>query len=172
MKKNLLTLIILVLCFANVALTAVLVITILPETQKANELITKVADAIDLDLEGGTAVDTSESVSMENITSYSVNDGESMTINLADSGDGTQHFAVITVSIEMDSTHEDYATYTDLSTYSTIIMDLINEVVSAHTLDEMQNNQTDIKKEVLEALQTKFDSTVFTGVSFGSVTLS
>lgn len=55
MKKNLITVITLALVVVNLVLTVILTITILPETQKANELITKVCSAIDLDLESGSA---------------------------------------------------------------------------------------------------------------------
>ena len=48
MKKSVITLLTLVLVLVNLVLTALLTFTIMPETKKANELITKVADAIDL----------------------------------------------------------------------------------------------------------------------------
>ena len=41
MKKNLITVITLALVVMNLVLTVILTITILPETKKANELITK-----------------------------------------------------------------------------------------------------------------------------------
>ena len=39
MKKNLISVLILALVFANLVLTALLIFTILPETKKANNLI-------------------------------------------------------------------------------------------------------------------------------------
>ena len=42
MKKNLISVLILALVFANFVLTAILMFTVLPETQKANTLIEKV----------------------------------------------------------------------------------------------------------------------------------
>ena len=170
MKKNLITLIILVLCFANVALTAVMVITIFPQTQKANELITKVVAAIDLDLEGGANLDTSQSADMTAIVSYPIEDD--LTINLAPDADGTSHMAVISASIQMDSENEDYATYAPDGTLNDkvdMIKDKINEIVSSHTGDEVNNNQAAIKEEIKTALQEMYGSTFITGVSFGSV---
>ena len=49
MKKNLISVLILALVFANFVLTAILMFTVLPETQKANTLIEKVCSAIDLE---------------------------------------------------------------------------------------------------------------------------
>ena len=53
MKKNLMSVLILVLVLANLVLTAILMISVVTQSQKANELITKVCSAIDLELEGG-----------------------------------------------------------------------------------------------------------------------
>ena len=55
MKKNLISVLILALCFANLVLTALLIFTIIPETKKANNLIDQVCEAISLDLNSGTA---------------------------------------------------------------------------------------------------------------------
>ena len=53
MKKNLMSVLILALVVANLILTAILMISVVPQTKKANELVTKVCSAIDLELEGG-----------------------------------------------------------------------------------------------------------------------
>lgn len=47
MKKNLISVVILALVFANFVLTALLMFSVLPETKKANTLIEKVCSAID-----------------------------------------------------------------------------------------------------------------------------
>ena len=48
MKKNLMTVIILALVLVNLVLTAILAFTIIPQTRKSNQLIDKIASAIDL----------------------------------------------------------------------------------------------------------------------------
>ncbi len=173
MKKNLITLIILVLCFANLALTAVMVITILPQTKQANELITEVVSAIDLDLEGGAAVSkTGGSSSMATTVSYSIDDGETMTINLTPGSDGEAHMAVISVAVQMDSENADYETYASdgtLGDKEDMVKDKINEVVSSHTAEEVESDQAGIKDEITAALQEMYGSTFITGVSFSSI---
>ena len=98
MKKNLITVITLALVVMNLVLTVILTITILPETKKANELITKVCSAIDLDLESGSATSNAD-IPIDKIDVYDIEDQQ--TINLKSSGDGKDHFAVITVSISI-----------------------------------------------------------------------
>ena len=105
MKKNLITVITLALVVVNLVLTVILTITILPETQKANELITKVCSAIDLDLESGSAT-SNANIPIDQIEVYNIDDEQ--TINLKQDGDGKDHFAMITVSISMDTKNSDY----------------------------------------------------------------
>lgn len=173
MKKNLITVIILALVVVNLVLTAVLTITIIPETQKANELITKVCSAIDLDLVAGDTAG-SLSINVADMVDYAVNDGASMTINLADSGDGSLHYAVLVISLSLDSTSEDYATFGDgagnLGAQDNIISDTIKTVVASHTIEDMRQNEDAVKEEILEALQGLFKSAFIVRVNFSSAT--
>ena len=109
MKKNLITVVILALVLVNLILTAVLTITILPETKKANELITQVCSAINLELNSGSVTSNSMSVPIDKLATYDITDD--MTINLKDSEDGKKHYAVITVSLSMNTDSEGYKTY-------------------------------------------------------------
>jgi len=166
MKKNLITVIILALVIVNLVLTAILTITIIPETQKANELITKVCSAIDLDLQAG---DTAGSLSIDvsDMVDYAVNSGDTLTINLKDG------YAVLSVSLSLDSTNDDYInTYssTGLDTYDSIISDTINNVVKKHTVEDMTTNEETVKEEILEELQTLFKSSFIVRVNFSSAT--
>ena len=171
MKKNLITVVILALVIVNLVLTAVLTITIVPETKKANELITKVCSAIDLDLQAG---DTAGALSIDvnDLVDYAIAD--SLTINLADSGDGEKHFAVISVSLSLDKTNEDLAKFGDgagnLSAYDSVIKNDIISIVSSHTIEEMRNEEDAVKAEILENFQTLFKSNVIVRVNFSSAT--
>ncbi|SDZ85746.1 flagellar FliL protein [Pseudobutyrivibrio sp. ACV-2] len=173
MKKNLITVVILALVVVNLVLTAVLTISIVPETKKANELITKVCSAIDLDLVAG---DTAGSLSIDvaDMKDYAVNTGGTMTINLKDNGDGSLHYAVLGVSLSLDSTNEDYTEKYggagDLSPYDNVISDTIKTVVSGHTIDDMRNKEDEVKEEILEQLQALFKSSFVVRVNFSSAT--
>ena len=85
MKKNLISVLILALVFANLVLTALLIFTILPETKKANNLIDQVCQAISLDLKSGAATSASQ-IPQEQIADYALNaDGENLTFSFAPS---------------------------------------------------------------------------------------
>lgn len=178
MKKNLISLIVLVLVFANLALTAILTITVLPEAKKANELVAKVCAAIDLDLEGGPVQGAvASNVSIENRVPYNIPSGEegSMTIALKESDDGEEHFAVVSIVLSMDSTHEDYKEFGSedaMSEKESLIKGAIIDVISQYTADEMKNNQAEVKEAVLASLQSLFGSTFITEVTFSSIVVS
>lgn len=171
MKKNLITVIILALVFVNLILTIMLTVTVMPEAKKANELISKVCNAIDLDLQAGDASGAIK-VAASDLKFYNV--PESITVGLAKSSDGVQHYVVINVSLSLDSTHKDYKggtwTETTLSPYDTMIRSAIIEVVSRHTIQDFEVDRPLIQDEILEALQTQFATSAIVSVGFSGVT--
>lgn len=164
MKKNLITVITLALVVMNLVLTVILTITILPETKKANELITKVCSAIDLDLESGSATSNAD-IPIDQIDVYDIEDQQ--TINLKSSGDGKDHFAVITVSISMDKKNKDYKDLQlEVENKVELIKGEINNIVSQYTIDEIKNNQSAVQNEILKDLQKMFGSDFIVAVGF------
>ena len=55
MKKSIINIITLALLVVNLILSLVMVFSVMPASNKANEMITKVCEAIDLDLNSGAA---------------------------------------------------------------------------------------------------------------------
>ena len=164
MKKNLITVITLALVVMNLVLTVILTITILPEIKKANELITKVCSAIDLDLESGSATSNAD-IPIDQIDVYDIEDQQ--TINLKSSGDGKDHFAVITVSISMDKKNKDYKDLQpEVENKVELIKGEINNIVSQYTIDEIKNNQSAVQNEILKDLQKMFGSDFIVAVGF------
>ncbi len=164
MKKNLITVITLALVVMNLVLTVILTITILPETKKANELITKVCSAIDLDLESGSAT-SNANIPIDQIDVYDIEDQQ--TINLKSSGDGKDHFAMITVSISMDKKNKDYKDLQpEVEKKVELIKGEINNIVSQYTIDEIKNNQSAVQNEILKDLQKMFGSDFIVAVGF------
>ena len=164
MKKNLITVITLALVVVNLVLTVILTITILPETQKANELITKVCSAIDLDLEYGSAT-SNANIPIDQIEVYNIDDEQ--TINLKQDGDGKDHFAMITVSISMDTKNSDYKDLKpQVEEKVNLIKGDINNIVSQYTIDEIKNNQSAVQDEILKDLQKMFGSDFIVAVGF------
>lgn len=164
MKKNLVTVITLALVLVNLVLTVILTISIVPETKKANELITKVCGAIDLDLESGSAT-SGENIPIEDLEVYNVED--KMTINLKKGEDGKDHFAIVTVSLSINKEHEDYKKMQpQLAEKKNLIKAEINNVVSQYTMEEIKSNQNAVQEELLKNLQKMFGSDFIVAVGF------
>ena len=102
---------------------------------------------------------------MANTEVYNISD--ELTIPLKNDEDGTSHFAVGKVSLSMDTTNKDYATYsTTLESKEGLITDIIFSVFGNHTMDEAKNDPEVIKTEILQKIQELFGSNFIYGVSF------
>jgi flagellar FliL protein len=156
MKKNLMSVLILALLIVNLILTAILTITILPQTKKSNELINQVCSAINLELQSGQATDIA-SIPMDQIVVYPLTN--TITVNLKTGKDGAEHYAVITASLSMNSKNKDYSTYgSKIAEKESLIKNAINSTIGKYTMEELKSKQADIQKEVLVNLQKMFDS--------------
>lgn len=175
MKKSLLTVINFALTLINVILTAVIVIAVVPEIKNVNTLVSKVASAIDLDLEAGAADSSVEGVDLTKVQAYTLAD--QMTINLKPNDDGKDHFAVLTVTLNVNKDSEDFKTYSaGLTTggdgsYDANIKDAVIKVVSGYTIDECRGDIDTVQDDVRNALNKKFGSgDLISSVVFPSVT--
>ncbi len=172
MKKNLISVIILALCVVNLVLNALIVFVCVPSNQKVNNLITEIASVLNLELES----EEQTSVAVENIATF--NSSEDITINLKDDGSGTAHYAVVSVTISMDKSSDDYENIsTLLSEGEGLINDDVRSVVSAYTYAELnsqdaQEVQDTMKAEILKKLKTRFNSDCIYNVDFKSLLTS
>ena len=168
MKKNLMTVIILALVFANFVLTAIMMFTIVPTTQKANELITRVCEAIDLELNSGAATGLNN-LPIDQIAIYNVSSGEKMTINLA----GGDNYALVAVSLSVNKESERYkdATTTILTEQEAIIKNTINQIIRQYTNDEFLENTQEVQDEICKSLQKTYGADYVVGVNFASMTV-
>ena len=171
MKKNLISVLILALVFANFVLTAILMFTVLPETQKANTLIEKVCSAIDLDLNSGGTNETSN-IPIDQQDTYKVNEGEKITTNLAKGNDGKSHYAIVKVSLVLNKKSDNYATYNQefLANQDEAIKNDVIQVIGQYTLDEFETNKEQVKSEILSDMQKLFGADLVIGVNFSEST--
>lgn len=167
MKKNLMSVLILALVLANLILTAILMISVVPQSKKANELITKVCSAIDLELESGKEEGTID-VPMSQIEEVKLSDGEKMTINLKNT-DGKDHYVMMSVSLALDTKNKDYTDATVISDKEGIIKDEINKIVSSHSIDDLRNDTKGIQNEILKSLRKIYDSDFIVSVVFSDI---
>jgi flagellar FliL protein len=172
MKKNLISVLILALVFANFVLTAIMMFTVMPQTKKANELIEKVCSAIDLDLNSGAVGTSSSNVPIDKQELYLVNGGEDITVNLAKGDDGAVHYAVVTVSLVLNTESENYEKYNQdfLTSQDDSLVTDINKVVGSYTFDEFTSNQQAVQDQVLADMQDIFGSDYVVGVNFSKST--
>lgn len=170
MKKNLMSVLILALVLVNLILTAILTISILPQTKKANELITTVCSAINLELASGDTSGVSVAVPMNQSATYAIEN--TMTISLKKGADDKQHYVVLGISISMDTKNDGYKEYgakVEEGSYDSIICDTVDSVVSGYTLEEFEDREA-VKQAILTQLQGRFESDFIYQVNFSSVT--
>lgn len=170
MKKNLMSVLILALVLVNLILTAILTISILPQTKKANELITTVCNAINLELASGDGAAGTVSVPMSQSATYAIEN--TMTISLKKGDDGKQHYVVLGISVSMDkenSGYKDYGSAVEAGEYDSIICDTVDSVVSGYTLEEFEDRDA-VKQDILTQIQKRFGSDFIYQINFSSVT--
>lgn len=172
MKKNLISVLILALVFANFVLTGILMFTVLPQTKQANALIEKVCSAIDLDLNSG-GVGGTPTIPIDKQEPYKVNGGEDIVTNLTPAeGESQKHYAVVKLSLVLNTESDNYKEYTQefLTNQDDTIKNKINTIIGSYTLDEFNaNNYEDVKQEILEAMQAMFGTDYVVAINFGSV---
>jgi flagellar FliL protein len=171
MKKNMISVIILALLIVNIALTGVMMFSIVSTEKKTAKLIDGISTALNLELtpQSGSSAAESTAVPMEDITVYSIADA--MTIPLKDSGDGKDHFVQVSVSFSINNKADDYKKYGSggLSAQQDLIKNEIVTVFESYTLEDAKANQDTIKKEILKRVQKLYNSDFIFNVSFSNI---
>lgn len=169
MKKGLINVIILALTVSNLILTAILVFAVVPNINSTNDLVSKVAKAIDLELDSSYAVDASE-LSIDQVDVFPLTD--KMTITLQVGKDGKTHYAVINAAISMNMEDKDYKKYQKtLAEKESLIRGDIESIVSKYTLEQFNAQKEQIRAEILTNLQEMYDSKFIVEVVFSDVTV-
>lgn len=169
MKKNILTVIIMAIVLINTILTGVLIFVIVPASNKTAKLVDKVASIVNLELEDPDV--TKGEPSVADIVTYQIE--EELTINLKNSGDGQTHYALVPVSLSMNSKHSDYEIYsTKMKDHEGALKEIISDEIQKYTKDNVLDNKKTIKDAVLTRIQEYFKSDFITNVTFGSMMVS
>ena len=164
MKKNLISIAILALLIVNIVLTSIMMISITGTNKKTAALVSDIAMAIELDLDTGE--EEVVVVPIENTVTYTIAD---LTILMKKSTvlnqDGVEvesekdHYALISVTLSMNSEHEDYATYgADIASREDLIKGVINEAVRKYTMEQASANPQLVEDEILKEIQNLFGS--------------
>lgn len=157
MKKNLLSILILALLIVNIALSVITMISVTSTNKATASLVGSIATAIHLELDDQEEEQPEEVVSMADTEVHDIPD--SLTIPLKPDADGKEHYAVVTASFAVNIKDKDYKTYgASIDSKISLIKGEINDVFGRYTKDEAMANQESIEKEVLERIQSMFDS--------------
>ena len=104
---------------------------------------------------------------MADVVTYDITD---LTVPLKKGeNDEKEHYAMLSVTLSMNSKDKDYKTYGDLSARESLIKGEINDAVSQHTADEARENSHAIEEEILQRVQAMFDSQFIYDVTFSSI---
>lgn len=171
MKKNILTVLILVLLIVNLVLTSIMLINVTGTNKKTADLVTSIATVLNLELYS-PGQDGASQVSLADTETY---DMAEITVPLASSGDGKQSYIMFSLSVLQNTKHEDYATFggaENMATRDSLIKDVVNRVVGSHTLEECRTDFDSIREELLKEIQKLFGSgfiykIAISGVKFG-----
>lgn len=175
MKKGILNAAILVVCLVSLVLNVVMIFTVVPTMQKQANLIDRVAEIIDLEVGGNTPGDTD--VSITDLASINItfeDDKNTTNINLKTGADGKQHIVRIGVAVNLNTKHDDYATYEpSFKEKMTMIDAIIIDAVGNYTYEDALNpdKKAEMQNAVLKELQKAFGSTFIHSVSFYSFTV-
>lgn len=164
MKKGLINIILLVLAITNIVLTAIMVFAVVPAMNSANDLVSKVSSAINLEKENQDQY--TDGISIDNLIVYNFGEGNGektkVTVALSGSSDDNVHYAQFGVTLSLDKTAEGYNDYKDrLATDESRMITTIQNVVSKYTITEIQNNQAAILEEVTLRLREMYNNTMF-----------
>ena len=176
MKKNLLAVITFVLVLINLVLTGIITFVLVPYVKQANSLVTSVATAIDLEQKAGAKEESggagAYSIDQLEVYDLSTSDDKGMTINLKKGADGKDHYAVLKISLSINTESDSYKDYmATLESKKSLITNKINDVVSKHTIEEVRDDQQAIQSEILKAIQDLYGVDDFiVGVGFSSAT--
>ncbi|MCI9139659.1 flagellar basal body-associated protein FliL [bacterium 1XD42-8] len=169
MKKNMMSIIILALLVVNIALTAVMMFSVVPAANRTNKIVKDVAAVMNLEL-SSTMGGSDAEVPIEDTLTYEIAD--KMTIPLRKGADEKDHYAVVSISLAMNTKNEDYEKFGSQESMlerESLIKNEINEVVGSYTLEEAQTNTQAVQTAILDRIQNLFGSKFIYKVVFRDV---
>ena len=173
MKKNMLSVLILALLIVNVALTSIMMFTMMGTNKKTAKLIDGISTALSLEItdHSSDGVEAEAEVAMEDIKVHQIPD--QLTIGLAKGADGKSHYCVVSISLSLNTKDPDYEKYSaTLADNEDMIKDKIFQVVGSHTIEEAESNTDGLREEILEAIQQMYGSKFVYNIVFRDIMFS
>ena len=158
MKKGLVNIIIVVLAFTNIVLSAIIVFAVVPAMNSTTDLVKKVAEAIDLEKEGKNQA--TDGLSIDDIDTFTFTDN--LLVSLKAGEDGKTHYVSNKLTLTLNKGDEAYSKYVDtLKSNEELMKSEINKIVSKYTKYEVENNKQAISEEIVRELSKLFNDTTF-----------
>ena len=168
MKKNLLSVIILALLIVNVALTGIMMFSTVSANKKTVALVNQIASILNMETKITEGSEEPKEISILDTDTYNIED--EMVITLKHGEDGADHYALVSVSLSLDKTDENYATLQPLvATNESKIKSVINDTFGEYTKEEASANTKAIADKILSQIQTMFDSKFIYEVYFRDI---
>ncbi len=166
MKKNILAILILAATLINLTLTAVCLFVVVPTATKTNNLITKVASILTLEVEGVPMQPSEDHVALSDLERFAID--EEMTIPLSKgAGDAKNHHVKVKVVISLNNKAKDYATVSEqLTANLEVVKGRIQDIISKYTIDNIGENKKNITDKIRDDLREFFDSTTIYEITF------
>lgn len=170
MKKNLLSVLILVLLVVNIILSVVMMTSVIGTNKKTGELITSIATVLKIELynPGGVAV---TDVALSDTEIYNI---ASLTIPVSKES-GKDGYVVFDLGLQQNMKHKDYKKnggQEKIASYESVIKDAVSSVVSKYTQEQFRQNVESVREEILKAVQELFGSDFIYRVSISNTKYS
>ena len=155
MKKSMLNVIILALVLVNLVLTVILTFSLVSTNKKTNSLINKVAQIIDLDVAGGVSNNNSSTGSgIENVSYIDIKNNDSTDIIVSYVDNGKTRYAVLSVSVGLNSKAKDYSTVS--TSVDNGMKVLVNKITNEYTYSTISANKSTMETDLLKEFQELF----------------
>ena len=167
MKKNLLSVLILVLLVVNIILSVVMMVSVVGTNKKTGELITSISSVLKIELynPGGVAV---TDVPMSDTEVYNM---LQLMVSVVKE-DGKQGYIIMDLGLQQNKKHKDYKKLggeEKIAAYDSVIKDTINSVISRHTQEEFQQDTEGVREELLKEIQELFGSDFIYRISISNI---
>lgn len=158
MKKGLINIILVVLALTNIVLSAIIVFAVVPAMNSTTDLVSKVADAIDLEKEGQNQL--ADGLSIDSISTFTFTDN--LLVSLKAGDDAKSHYASFKLTLTLNKDDESYSKYiSKLKDNEELMKSEVNKIVSKYTKYEVENNQEAILEEIVGSLRKLFNDSTF-----------
>lgn len=170
MKKSMLNVITLALVLINLVLTVVLTFSLVSTNNKTNNLISKVAKIIDLDVGGTSSGSGTGNVNIDNVEYIDVMSGDSNSITVSYTDGGKTHYVVLKVTIGLNKKSKDYETKSvSINNGMKLIVSQITNEALKYKYDSVVANKTTIENNLLSTLRDQFQTEMIHSVTLSEI---